>query len=188
MITADEAIATIAYLIPGFVALKVFQVVALRTRRTDLELTLWSLLASAAIRAVVVPLGITSPTLDLAVSLVLAVVAALVASRLWAGATRRWPRLSHAVSRQAWDAMFAVPGWAQVWTDDGRIVFGWPHLVAETAETDTPDLLIAEPAWVDPDTQARTPMTGVEFVLLPERSIRMVQYTRDTRGKRGASG
>jgi hypothetical protein len=48
---------------------------------------------------------------------------------------------------------------------------------AKTPNTDTTDLLIAAPTWVEPDRQKRTSVTSFEPVLVPERSTRMLQYT-----------
>jgi hypothetical protein len=51
MISSDQVEATLAFLIPGFVALKIFYLVGQRTKRADWEWTLWSLLVSAPIGA-----------------------------------------------------------------------------------------------------------------------------------------
>lgn len=52
ILTAEEVVAAISYLIPGFIALKIFYVFAFRSKRSDLEWAVWSLLGSAAIAPV----------------------------------------------------------------------------------------------------------------------------------------
>jgi hypothetical protein len=49
MISADDVLATLAFLIPGFVALKVVYWFGQRSKRADWEWTLWSVLVSAPI-------------------------------------------------------------------------------------------------------------------------------------------
>jgi hypothetical protein len=49
MISADDVLATLAFLIPGFVALKVIYWFGQRSKRADWEWTLWSVLLSAPI-------------------------------------------------------------------------------------------------------------------------------------------
>jgi hypothetical protein len=49
MISADDVLATLAFLIPGFVALKVIYWFGQRSKRADWEWTLWSVLISAPI-------------------------------------------------------------------------------------------------------------------------------------------
>jgi uncharacterized protein DUF6338 len=51
MITAEGVADTLRLLIPGFVALKLFYLFGLKTKRSDLEWTLWSVLVAAPLAA-----------------------------------------------------------------------------------------------------------------------------------------
>lgn len=45
----DQVIHTLTYVAPGFVALKIFYLFGLRSRRSDLEWTIWSLVTSVVV-------------------------------------------------------------------------------------------------------------------------------------------
>jgi hypothetical protein len=176
-VSAADVDATIRYLIPRFIAIKVFTFFGLPGRRTDLELTLWSLLVAAFINA-----GIDRrPSLDLNGRLVLssaaAVLVGVVLSRAWLVLSARQERLRAGAARGAWDLVLsrASAPWVQCWVSDGRIVTGWPQFFALAAETDVLDLYLRDPQWVDPATQARSPMAGIEGVLIPRDSIQFIQ-------------
>lgn len=49
ILSADQVIAAITWLLPGFVALKILYSFGFRSKRSDLEWAIWSLLGSAAI-------------------------------------------------------------------------------------------------------------------------------------------
>lgn len=175
--SAADIDATIRYLIPGFVAIKVFTFFGLPGRRTDLELTLWSLLVAAFINA-----GIDrGPSLDangrLVLSTTSATIVGVVLARGWIALSARQERLRTGAARGAWDLVLSrsTGPWVQCWVGDGRIITGWPQFFALAAETDVIDLYLRDPQWVDPVTQARVPMAGIEGVLIPRDSIQFIQ-------------
>jgi Family of unknown function (DUF6338) len=49
ILTAEQVVTAISFLIPGFIALKILYFFGFRSRRSDLEWAVWSLLGSAAI-------------------------------------------------------------------------------------------------------------------------------------------
>jgi hypothetical protein len=62
-----------------------------------------------------------------------------------------------------------------VWTAGGNALFGWPKEVGLDAETDSADLYLKEPQWVNPTTQERTPMDNISGVLVPRSSVDFIQ-------------
>jgi Family of unknown function (DUF6338) len=56
-LTSDQVVAAITYLIPGFIALKILYVFGFRSKRSDIEWALWSLLASLALAPLITELG-----------------------------------------------------------------------------------------------------------------------------------
>ncbi len=179
---ASDVDQTLRYLIPGFVALKVFYQFGLQGRRTDLELTLWSLLAAAVVNTVLDRLAaFPDPDARLLVALTVAVVGGWVGARAWNALADRNLRLRTGSSRRAWDVVLYRKDtpWIQVWTSDGRVIHGWPEIVALSAEADVLDLYLRQPSWVEPQTQERTEMTGVSGVIVPETSIVQIQILKD---------
>ena len=117
---------------PGFLALKVFYVFGLRTRRTDLEWTLWSLLAAAVIDAAVGAVIFVAPAIVAVPRLVLALIIAIAAGFSLAGGWyligRVWPVARQRASRMAWDAILPHPQYVQIWMTDGNAIFNRFHV------------------------------------------------------------
>lgn len=171
--SADEIKATLAYLVPGFVALKVFYVLGLRTRRTDFDWTILSIATAAVLNYAIAMFGVTDPLAQSIDALGVGIVVAAVGAWVWRRfAAHRWGRL---FERQAWDAAFDGSSFASVWIKDGPVVLGWPKTVSESAEADDQDLLVTQPAWVDRSTGAEHPMTGAHAVWIPASQIEFVQ-------------
>jgi hypothetical protein len=177
LISPDDLVVTLLYVLPGFVALKIFYVLGLRRRRSDLEWTLWSVLAAA-------PLGAAAMTLwpatgqehvRIAIALALGAALGLLLVGLWHAAVRRWPDLILHTSARAWDSVLPQAQWVQVWTNDGKVISGAPRVIAISSETDTLDLYLEQPAWVNPETGDLIEMTGVAGYLVPADSIAHVQ-------------
>ena len=178
-VSATDVEATLRYIVPGFVALKVFYVLGLKTRRTDLEWTLWSLLAAALIDAAVGVLNPPDSNRRLLIAFVAAVAAGVILSIAWRQVAKRWPVRRMEASRRAWDAILPVPHWVQVWTKNDNLILGYSRVVAASVETDKLDLYIAEPMWVDAKSGDRKAMPGVAGVLISEAEIRMIQVMED---------
>jgi hypothetical protein len=176
---------TLRFVVPGFVALKLFYVFGLRTRRTDLELTLWSVLVAAVINAFVERLTPPDVATRLALALVSAATGAGVAVAAWRMIVRRRPQTAAGISPRAWDAILGVPHWVQIWTTSGRVIHGRPRIVSESVETDTLDLYLEEVAWVDVERRQRIPMDGAAGVLVAESSIDFIQVLADEEVRNG---
>lgn len=175
--SVEDVAATLRYLVPGFVALKTFSIAGLQSRRTDLELTFWSLLAAAAINTVIDRFGLDT-TSHLVAALIGAVVIGLVGGAAWNAVARHFPSVRVRASRRAWDSVLDRRGdeapWIQVWTRVGHVIAGWPYTMAISAEADELDLYLRDPAWVNVETNERTPM-GIEGVLILESDIAFIQ-------------
>lgn len=173
--TAADIQGTLEYLVPGFVALKVFYVVGLRTRRSDFGWTVLSIATAAGLNVLATRAGITDATERVIVATVFGVVVALIAGAAWVRIDRRVPRVKAAFDRQAWDATWSHEGWYQVWIRGGPIVLGAPLTVSESADTDDLDVYLGDPKWVDRGDGHRVPMTGVTGVWVAARDIELVQ-------------
>lgn len=177
MISASDAADTLRLLVPGFLALKIFYVFGLRTRRSDLEWTLWSVLTAALIAALVDGVVAVVPSfadVRLALALVAGVVTGILLSAAWTAATRYVPWARARASRMAWDVILPEPHWVQVWTTDSKTISGKVAYVADPIESDDLDMYIVDPAWVDENRNV-LPMTGVEGILIDRSNIAFVQ-------------
>ncbi len=167
--------ATIEYLVPGFVALKVFYLVGLRTRRSDFGWTILSIATAAGLNALATAAGVTDTTARVVWSTTVGVVIALVAGALWRYVARRFVNVKASFDRQAWDATWSRPAWVQVWIRDGPIILGAATVVSESAETDDQDVYLSQPSWVDRETGEREPVTGVVGTWVAARDIQLIQ-------------
>ena len=52
VVTAPQVVDTLRLLVPGFVLLKAFYIVGLRTKRSDAQWVIWSILAAVPVNAV----------------------------------------------------------------------------------------------------------------------------------------
>jgi hypothetical protein len=176
-VSAVEAQATLAYLVPGFVALKLFYIVGLRTRRSDLSWTVLSVAAAAALNGIVAYVGVADFSWRIAWATVLGLVLALVAGWIWRKIRERPAarRIKESFDRQAWDALWGEPAWVQVWVRDGPVVFGAWRVAADSVETDDLDIFVTSPSWVDRVTGERTPATGSAGIWIAAGDIQLIQ-------------
>jgi hypothetical protein len=174
-VNATDIQATLEYLVPGFVALKVFYVVGLRTRRSDFGWTVLSIATAAALNALAAAAGITDAASRVIIATIVGVVIALVAGAVWRWITRRYVQVKAWFDRQAWDAIWSRPVWVQVWVRDGPIILGAPTVVSESAETDDQDVYLSKPSWIDRVSGERQEVTGVVGIWVSARDIQLVQ-------------
>lgn len=175
MASAEDIAATLRFIAPGFVALSVIYWFGLKTKRTDLQLTLWSLIAAAPIDAAVSYTNPPTPDARVLTGIAAGVVLGATFSVAWRLAARAFPALRAGASPTAWDAVLAGALWVNVWTKAGDIIFGTPRVVALSVETDDVDLYLEEPAWVDRDTGDRNPKPGTAGILIRREEIQMVE-------------
>jgi hypothetical protein len=172
MITADQVGSTIAFLAPGFLALKIFYLFALKSKRSDLEWTIWSLIASLALSATAGRFTSSQPA-AVAISFAFAALVGVIASWAWIRTSQRWPRLRQMAQPMAWDSMIPSKQWLQVVLVDGRVVSGQPAVVADSAESGQLDLWLTYPAWVVNGESQEMP--NVQGVWIPAEQIRLIQ-------------
>lgn len=186
MASAADIEATLRYLIPGFIVVKVFYWVGLKTRRTDLELALWSIVAAAVVNAglsTVAPVagppgGPPAPEELPRLVLAAGVGAALGAGLgiLWRLTSRRLQVVRIAAAPRVWDTVLTEPNWLQVWTKDGEVTFGYASRVAESVDTDDLDLYLERPERVvDMTTGARVRLPQTTGLLIARSEITKVQ-------------
>jgi hypothetical protein len=174
-VNAADIQRTLEYLVPGFIALKVFYVVGLRTRRSDLGWTVLSIATAAALNALATVVGITDASWRVIAATIVGILIALIAGAVWRRLARRLVGVKASFDRQAWDALWSKPVWVQVWVRDGPIILGAPTVVSQSAETDDQDVLLSEPSWVDRATGERQKVAGVDGIWVSARDIQLVQ-------------
>ena len=174
-VSADDVVATLRFLVPGFVALRVFSWLGLKAKRTDLELILWSLLGAAAIDAVASLFNPGDGTVRLMLAIAIAVALGGFGSAAWILAGKRWPTLVQEASPTAWEGVLGTPNWVHVWTTSGEVIVGRVRILGLAAETEDPDLYLMEVEWVDPKTRERTPIEGTEGMIIKRSDIRLIE-------------
>jgi hypothetical protein len=164
--------ATVAFLAPGFVALKVFYVFGLRTKRSDAQWAIWSLLASVPIEAMAATIHRRDDGVHLGVAIGIAIALGSAASLLWT-LVSGWDGLRARTAVRIWDHVLTTPCWVQVWTKDGRIFFGWAQRVALSTETDDLDVYL-DRASVVAATGEEVVVPGLKGVLIARSEIHQI--------------
>ena len=182
LVTSDQVAATIALLLPGFVALKVFYIGGQRTKRADWEWVLWSVLASVPIALVAEALlgwaggSGAYPDRKFFFSLLVAVLGAALAAGMWRYLRRRFPRIREKASLQAWDAVLSQPHWVQVKVGD--LVFsGKVNIASDPVESDALDIYLTDPALLSDDGQA-IELSSTQGVLIAREKIDWIQVLK----------
>jgi hypothetical protein len=165
LVKAGDVADTLRLLIPGFVALKAFYLLGLRTRRSDAEWVLWSVLMSVPLTGVASVLHSLDDNERMGIAMGLGMLAGGGAGHTYTLLSRsdRWIRPLVAV--RAWDAAVAQDRWMQFWLKNQSVWLGRPYWVASSAETEDLDIYLANVQAVDPDTGARTPVPVAGLLL-----------------------
>jgi len=162
-VKADDVADTLRLLVPGFVALKVFYLLGLRTKRSDAQWAIWSVLATVPLTALAALIHAPNDNARLGWALAIAVTAGALGSLLWARVLVRWEYLRTRTAIRAWDDVLTEPCWVQIWTKDGKTLVGWNREIALRTETDDLDIFIDNPYVVDAN--------GVQLALPSLRGI-----------------
>jgi hypothetical protein len=161
--------------------MRVFYWLAFPTKRSDLELVLWSLVWSVVLwwaAALVIPPPVDENASNLgtiALAATLGLAGGAVAALSWNRAAKRWDGVRRQVSSTAWDSvMMPVKDGAfyQVHLTDGSTVLGWLFTAAYSAAADDPDLYLAGASFVIDGEEVA--LDDVDGVLIPRSSIAMV--------------
>ena len=225
ILSADQVIAAITWLVPGFVALKILYTFGFRSKRSDLEWAIWSLLGSAAI-APITPLVadqlgwsksaatfadtvkgcaapiLTGPEADrltgvvacastaltkqvdttnlIIIGVVLGAILGVILVVGWRVLDRYIPWVGAKGIPTTWDRVVdrKIVAWVEVLISDGRRISGKLARVATDVETETPDVFLTKPAWVDA-SGSRTPFGDVQGVWLPRSEIKLMVIVAD---------
>jgi hypothetical protein len=161
---------TLTFLIPGFVCMKLFYQFGLRTKRSDAQWALWSILAAAPIRWLAEMTTGEEQTRTL-LTFLWAIAAGLLLALGWQLLVRAVPAVAidHAV--RAWDIVFMQPTarWVQVITKEHGTFLGQVTSAATSIESDDLDLLLTKPAIVE--GSGSRDLTGVESVLIRREDV-----------------
>jgi hypothetical protein len=172
LLSASEVADTLKLLVPGFVLLKLFYWFALRTKRSDSEWVIWSVLAS-------VPIGLITSRIApsassdqrLGVAMAVAVVSGGVVVALFHLAVQEIPDLRHIAAIRVWDRVLERGGrYIEVRTKGGELLLGWPGEVASSLDTDDLDLYLRAPVAISADGRSQQ-LRGVEGVLLSRSDL-----------------
>jgi hypothetical protein len=175
MISPDDIVATITFLVPGFVALKWFYWFGLKTKRSDLEWTLWSLVAAALIGVVAdqfwpLPADATTVTPDRLIgSLILGVGLGVLLTVGWDILRALLPNIELDAGLQAWGVLQKA-NWVQLRLTSGPTIMGHPHVLSNPAQTDKQDIYLTNLKWVD-HTGTYVPIEGAVGILVRQESI-----------------
>jgi Family of unknown function (DUF6338) len=173
--TADQIALALALLVPGFVWMKVFYFYGLRTRKSDPQWFLWSLLLSAPVASLRAFFGLPADRIDgVIVAILLALAGGLFSVWVWRRVVEVWPTLRVTATVGAWDSVFGVPWgqWIQIKTRDGVNYLGWPAYVGQRSDTDDPDIYLRQVEIVNAD--GSTTALGGEGVLLTRSGIESI--------------
>jgi hypothetical protein len=190
MTSLEDAAATLRVVVPGYLAMRWFFLRAVNVKIGELELVLVSLVVSLPlywIALLIVPEtiganGDVEATRTVIVAMLLAVLGGEAAAQIWWAVVKRWPQIRERFSRTVWDAVLGRPGggWVQVTISSGTTYQGWLYSIADTAQTDDPDLYVMEAGYVGPAGEL-IELPGVEGVLIPRSSVVSVMRLRNLR-------
>jgi Family of unknown function (DUF6338) len=177
----DQFLAILHFVAPGFVALKFFSWFGQPYRRTDLELTIWGVIAAWALTTAVSRVGVTDPDLALLIAVAGGALLGFVAGKFWRflAAQSEWFRVGAA--GRVWDWVFdrhsygGQTPYVEVWTTSGHKVLGWVRSWAVEAQAQELDLYLRDPMWLNEAANEFVPMDGITGILIMASEIEMVR-------------
>ncbi len=178
-----EAAATLQAVVPGFIALRVFYWIAYPTKRTDLELVLWSLLWSVPLWGVAAwfvhpPADNSIPGWTIATAWAIAAGGGAIAAGVWRMLAKRWESLRLQASSTVWDSIVTPPrgGYLQVEMLDGTRILGWIGSAAYSVQAEDPDVYIREPAYLDSNDR-EIDLPRVDGILIARSNVaRLIRF------------
>jgi hypothetical protein len=173
LVTASQVADTLRLLVPGFLAAKAFYLFGLRTKRSDAQWLIWSLIAAVPVTAVANQLLPThgNDLANLLLSFALGIGGGIAAGYLWRLTIRVWPRANAEAATRAWDILLSrnPTQWLQIELVSKKVVSGRPLFSSRSVDTDDLDVYIVDPQLVDGDHYI--PMPGVEGLLISRSQI-----------------
>jgi hypothetical protein len=183
LVTVSQVADTLQLLVPGFVMMKTFYLLGLKTKRSDAEWAIWSLLAAVPVNALVHYIRPHSDALNFVLALVAGLLGGVVLTGAWKAAAHLWPKLAAQASIRAWDVIFSRPTaqWLQLELHDGRTLSGYAAYPARSVETDDLDLYLREPNLVVNEEYQQMP--GVEGLLIARSEISTIAVIEPGKGR-----
>ena len=190
LVDAGQVADTLRLLVPGFVLAKTFYLFGLRTKRSDAQWVIWSILAAVPVNAAANFLVNLAGALlrrgknadvILALALVLAITGGWLLAKLWHWLVKKRPEWAADAAIRACDNIFGrtYPEWIQVMLVDQATVYsGKPRYAARSVQTDDLDLYLLEPALLVKGQPVE--LVGVEGILVPRSQISAVAVFRPT--------
>ncbi len=171
LVSADQVADTLRLVVPGFLAAKAFYLVGLRTKRSDAQWVIWSLIAAVPITALANFVHPGRDSLNLVISFAVGIVGGAVAGLLWSLLVRAWPSLKGDASLRAWDIILSrnPSNWLQVELLNKKVVSGRSLYAGRSVDTDDLDLYLAQPQLVDGNRYIDLP--DVEGMLINRSQI-----------------
>lgn len=172
LITASQVADTLRLLVPGFVLTKTFYRFGLKTKRSDGEWVVWSLLAAVPVNGLATGFRGANDNGTLLLAITIAVVAGWMLGLAWRTLVKLRPSAGADAAIRAWDVVFGQnpPEWLQLKLIDTTVYSGKPAYVARSVDTDDLDLFLLNPAILSADG-AYIALPGVEGVLIPRSQI-----------------
>jgi hypothetical protein len=173
LVSADQVADTLRLLVPGFVLMKTFYVFGLKTRRSDAQWVIWSLLAAVPVNGLTNVFHAGKDNVTLLLAVLIAVAAGWLLGMGWTSLLRFRPSWGASAMVRAWDVIFGrsqPPEWLQVKLTDKTVYSGRPPYAARSVDTDDLDLYLLNPAILSADG-AYVALPGVEGVLVPRSQI-----------------
>jgi len=174
-IGASDFADTLRLLLPGFVCMKVFYWLGLRTKRSDAQWVLWSILAAGLVSVVAAQLSGNQADDNLLLAFVVAVSLGLLLAGVWQVASARWPGLAMDQAIRSWDVVFmrSPAHWTEVITKEHGTFLGQASSAATSVESDDLDVLLTQPTIVNAD-RTEVALPGVESVLIRREDIAVI--------------
>lgn len=170
---AGAVAATLALLVPGFVALKIFYRFALHSERSDAKWAVWSVLATVPIGALAATLHPRDDQVRFGIAVGIGVVAGAAAALLWTRVLVRLEPLRASTTVTAWDRVLDTPRWVQVWTKTGQKMVGWSKFTARNVGTRELDVYLEDALVLDASgTEVHIP--GLRGVLIARSEIHAI--------------
>jgi hypothetical protein len=172
LITADQVADTLRLLVPGFVLMKTFYWFGLKTKRSDAQWVIWSILTAVPVNALATAVFPGNDNHTLLLATAVALVAGWLLAVAWNTLIRLRPSFGAEAAIRAWDIVFGQdkPEWLQVKLTDATVYVGKPVSAARSVDTDDLDLYIIEPRILAADG-GYVQLRGVDGVLLPRSQI-----------------
>jgi hypothetical protein len=171
LVSADQVADTLRLLAPGFLAAKAFYLFGLRTKRSDPQWVIWSLIAAVPVTAVANYLHPGRDLPNVMLSFAIGIAGGTGFGLLWSWLVRKRPNLKAEAAIRAWDIIFSrdPSNWLQIELVNKKVVSGLSLYAGRSVDTDDLDIYVVQPQLVDEGRHIDLP--GVEGLLINRSQI-----------------